>query len=331
MNLAIKAVGLLSGGLDSTLACKIVKDQGVDVHALFLTQPWGCCDKGYAFRAAQALGIPLVVMRLDESYLETIRNPKYGYGVELNPCVDCRIHMFSTARRYMESIGARFVFTGEVLGQRPMSQVRAKMRVIERDAGLEGLLVRPLSAKHLEPTVPETEGWLDRENLLSIEGRSREIQMQLARDFGIEDYPSPAGGCLLTDPHFARRMRDVFKHGYQDFRDVVNLRFGKHFRLTPLLKAVLGRDQEENLHLKSVAGERDFIFELPDRKGPTLVLKGVVESDAQLRVAAGLVQRFSKRSLDGPVPVEYRRGRYGEPREILSESLDGSAVAAMQI
>lgn len=330
--MTVKAVGLLSGGLDSTLACKVVRDQGVAVHALFLTQPWGCCDKGYAFRAAQALDIPLTVMRLDEAYLEVIKNPRYGYGTALNPCVDCRIHMFSIARRFMGEIEASFVFTGEVLGQRPMSQMRQKMKIIERDAGLEGLLVRPLSAQHLEPTIPEQQGWLEREKLLAIEGRSREIQMQLARDFGITDYSAPAGGCLLTDPHFAKRMKDAFTHGYRDFRDVVNLRFGKHFRLSPQLKAVLGRDEEENQHLKSVAHESDLIFELPDRKGPTLILKGTVNGDEEvLSVAAGLVQRFSKRRAEGPIEVECRRGRYGEPQRVLSAVLDDAAVAALQI
>jgi len=164
----LKAVGMISGGLDSTLAAKIVKDLGVDVYGVYFAMPWGCCDKTAAIEAAQAIGIKFIVLQLDERYLEIVRKPKHGYGTAMNPCADCRVHMFSRAAQYMKHICADFLFTGEVLGQRPMSQLRDKMKLIERRTGLEGRLLRPLCAQHLEPTIMEQEGTIDREKLLGF-------------------------------------------------------------------------------------------------------------------------------------------------------------------
>src|SRR3989338_10140033 len=180
-----KAVGMLSGGLDSTVAARIIRDLNVEVHGVYFAMPWGCCDKGKAQAAADTLGIPLVVLQLDERYLKIVENPKYGYGSALNPCVDCRIHMFSRARQYMESIGADFVFTGEVLGQREMSQMRHSMNWVEDGSGLKGKLLRPLCAQLLEPALPETAGLIDRAKLLRINGRSRLEQRKLAETFDI--------------------------------------------------------------------------------------------------------------------------------------------------
>ena len=194
-----KAISLLSGGLDSTLATKVILDQGIEVIGLHFAMPWGCCDRSAAYQAAKLFGISIMVFRMKEDYLDVIRQPKYGYGRAMNPCVDCRIHMYRKAKVYMEEIGASFLITGEVLGQRPKSQMRSSLKTIEVDTGLVGRIVRPLSAQHLEPTLPELEGVLDRRQLLGISGRSRRIQMALAEEGGIRNYPTPAGGCLLTD------------------------------------------------------------------------------------------------------------------------------------
>src|SRR3989338_5493822 len=202
----VKAVGLISGGLDSALAAKVIKDLGAEVYGVYFAMPWGCCDKGKAQSTADQLGINFIVLQLDERYLEMVRNPKHGYGSALNPCVDCRIHMFSRAGQYMRSIEADFIFTGEVLGQRPMSQMHKSMKWIEEGTGLVGRLVRPLCAQLLEPTIPEKEGLIDRTKMLKISGRSRAEQLQLAERHEIKDYSPTGGGCLLTDTHFANRM-----------------------------------------------------------------------------------------------------------------------------
>jgi tRNA U34 2-thiouridine synthase MnmA/TrmU len=300
-----KAVGLLSGGLDSTLAAQVIKDLGFDIHAIYFAMPWGCCDKGHAQRAADRLGIKLIVLQLDERYLEIVRNPKYGYGTALNPCVDCRIHMFSRAAQYMKAIGAEFVFTGEVLGQRPMSQKQKSMRWIEESSGLKGRLLRPLSAHYMEPTEPEQQGIVNRARLLGLNGRSRKEQIRLAEAWGITEYPAPAGGCLLTDQTFARRMKDTLTHGYRDFRETIALKWGRHFRLSPEFKAVLGRDEEENKALTHFAHSDDLIFELEDKKGPTLILKGGNPPETVLQTAAGLVQWFCSRRHKQPQSVQY--------------------------
>jgi len=213
----MKAIALLSGGLDSTLAARVVIDQGIELEALnFMTVFCNCTNKGETCLASQkavdALGIPLKVFNVSEEYLNVVKGPKHGYGRNMNPCIDCRIFMLKRAKAYMEGSGASFLVTGEVLGQRPMSQRRDAMRLIEKEGGLDGLILRPLSAKFLPPTIPEKEGWVDREKLLAIQGRSRKPQIRLAEAFGIRDYPCPAGGCLLTDPQFAKRMKDLIVH-----------------------------------------------------------------------------------------------------------------------
>ncbi len=246
----MKAIALLSGGLDSTLAARLVLDQGIELEALnFMTVFCTCTNRGATCLASQkaveTLGIPLRVFNVSEEYLNVVRNPKHGYGSNMNPCIDCRIFMLKKAKVYMEESGGSFIITGEVLGQRPMSQRRDAMRLIEKEAGLEGLILRPLSAQFLPITLPEREGWIDREKLLNIQGRSRKPQMKLAEQFNIRDYPCPAGGCLLTDPGFARRIRDLMEHQYDfSLNDVHLLKFGRHFRLSPKVKLVVGRNEE---------------------------------------------------------------------------------------
>ncbi|MEW6680920.1 MAG: tRNA 4-thiouridine(8) synthase ThiI, partial [bacterium] len=190
------------------------------------------------------------------------------YGKNINPCIDCKIFLFKKAKAYMEEIGAKFIITGEVLGERPMSQKKDTMMLIERESGLSGIVLRPLSAKLLAKTKPEIKGWIKRENLLAISGRSRKPQIKLAEEFGIRDYPSPAGGCLLTDPGFALRMKDLMKHKPDfDLNDTPLLKIGHHFRLSPSFKLVVGRNERENMKLKDLALEDDVIFE-PSAKGP---------------------------------------------------------------
>ncbi len=295
----MRAVALLSGGLDSILATRVILDQGVEVEALnFVSVFCTCTSKSSSCSAARSavkqLGISLKAINSSDEFLEVVKNPKHGYGRNLNPCLDCRILMFRKAREYMDEIGASFLFTGEVLGERPMSQRRDAMELIDKQAGVKGLVVRPLSAALLEPSIPEKEGWIDREKLLSISGRSRKPQIALARSYGIADYPCPAGGCRLTDPGFAARMKDLMKY-LPDFslNDVQLLKVGRHFRLSPSTKTVVGRNEVENKNLLALSSEDDVLLEVVDFAGPLTLVRPPVEQQ-ELLFAAAITARYSK-------------------------------------
>jgi len=269
-----KCVVLISGGLDSALAAQLMREQGIAVHGLYLAASWGCCDKDKAVAVAQQLGIPLMVLGLGDAYLDVIKSPKYGYGTQMNPCVDCRIYMFKIAKRYMEEIGAGFVVTGEVMGQRPMSQMKRPLAIIEVESGLEGLLLRPLSAKLLEPTLPELLGIVDRSRLLALSGRSRYEQLALAHHSGITEYSQAAGGCLLTDEAFARKVKDLFAHEERPTtKDMELLTIGRHLRLGPKTKVILGRNELENLLLEGYAGDGYTVIS-PRFPGPAALVVG---------------------------------------------------------
>jgi tRNA U34 2-thiouridine synthase MnmA/TrmU len=308
----MKAIALLSGGLDSTLAVKIVLEQGIELEALnFLTVFCTCTNKGETClasrKAVDAVGIPLKVFNVSEEYLNVVKHPKHGYGSNMNPCIDCRIFMLKKARTYMEETGAAFIVTGEVLGQRPMSQRRDAMRLIEREAGLGGLILRPLSSKLLPPSIPEKEGWVDREKLLKIHGRSRKPQIQLADHYGIHDYPCPAGGCLLTDPGFAKRMKDLLRY-LPDFslNDVHLLKVGRHFRLSPKLKLVVGRNEEENRKIQTFSQGEDILLKVSQYPGPLSLLRGE-KGEGEIEKAAALTVRYSKAKDFRRMEVQYRK------------------------
>jgi tRNA U34 2-thiouridine synthase MnmA/TrmU len=295
----MKAIALLSGGLDSTLAAKIILEQGIELEALnFLTVFCTCTNRGETCLASQkavdALGIPLRVLNVSEEYLHVVKHPKHGYGSNMNPCIDCRIFMLRKAKTYMEKVDASFLVTGEVLGERPMSQRRDAMRLIEKEAELDGLILRPLSAKLLPPSIPEKEGWVDREKLLKIQGRSRKLQIQLAGHFGIRDYPCPAGGCLLTDPGFSKRMKDLILSD-PDFslNDVHLLKIGRHFRFSPKLKLVVGRNEEENQKIQTYSRGEDVLLRLSRYPGPLSLLRGEA-GEEEIEKAAAITARYSK-------------------------------------
>jgi len=292
----IKAVGLLSGGLDSTLTVKLMIDQGVEVTVLNFISPFCTCTrKGCrheALRVAELFDIPVKVVTVGEDYLEIIRNPEHGYGRNMNPCIDCRIFMFQKAKKHMEEIGAHFIFTGEVLGQRPMSQHRKAMKIIEKESGLEGLVVRPLSAKLLPPTFPEEKQWIDREKLLSIQGRRRIPQMELADELGIKDYPCPAGGCRLTDPNFANRLRESFERGEDTIKDIQLLKYGRHFRLKSGAKVVVGRNEEENKILNGFFEKDDVLIEVTNVGSPIVLVKKT-NGKEDVKEASTLCIRYS--------------------------------------
>ncbi|MGQ9707965.1 MAG: hypothetical protein ACUVUR_03710 [bacterium] len=291
-----KAIGLFSGGLDSILACRLMLEQRIEVLGINLVSPFctgtrkGC--RHQARRAAEELGIPLKVVAVGEGYIQMVRKPRHGYGSGMNPCIDCRIFTLVRARQYLEETGADFVFTGEVLGERPMSQHLQALRLIERESGLTGRVLRPLSARLLEPTIPEIQGLVDRERLFSIQGRSRKPQIALAARFGIRDYPCPAGGCLLTDKVFARRLREAFAHNEATIRDMKLLRVGRHFRLKSGKRVVVGRDERENKILANLKTKEDCRLEPVAIPGPlTLLIKS--REIAEIEIAARLCARYS--------------------------------------
>ena len=304
----VKAISLLSGGLDSILATRLIVEQGISVEAVnFVTAFCTCTAKGKSCLASQSaadnLGVPLRVFQISDEYFEVIKKPKHGYGSNMNPCLDCRILIFKKAFEYMKKTGASFVVTGEVLGERPMSQRKDAMQTIERESGLAGLIVRPLCAKLMEPTIPEKEGLVDRKKFLTIKGRSRKPQIQLAKDFGINDYPCPAGGCLLTDPGFAARMRDLIKYtpGFTQ-NDVQLLKVGRLFRLSPEAKLVVGRNEKENESLSALKREDDYELSPSIAKGPTAIGRGKFE-DKDLTTAAGIIARYSDAGHDESVKI----------------------------
>lgn len=293
-----KAILLLSGGLDSTLAGRLLLDQGVEVEAISFVSPFCCCTpKGLgcsaARKAADQLGIRVDTFACGEEYLDAMKHPRFGRGSQMNACLDCRVFMFSRARDVMADREADFVATGEVLGERPMSQHRAAMMRIERESGLAGKIVRPLSAKRLEPSVPEQQGLVDRSRFEAVQGRSRRPQFALAERLGITDYLCPAGGCLLNDPEFAARFRDVLHHE-PDFgvADARLLRWGRHFRLPDGTKVVVGRNQSENTVIENAIRIGDTVMVPHKVTGPSVLCRGV--HAAEVDQATGILAAYTK-------------------------------------
>ena len=274
-----KVVALLSGGLDSQLAVRMMQRQGFDVSAVAIKTPF-CdfdCGRGCGFEIrgrAEELGVDLKTVYLGDEYVEMLKSPKHGFGAGMNPCIDCRAMMFEAAKKRMDEIGAEFVISGEVLGQRPMSQHGPALRTIERESGLDGKIVRPLSAALLPKTGPERDGLIRREDLGTIRGRSRKRQLAMASEYGIADPPNAGGGCLLTDPAFGRRAKDLFAHVEDPtINDIDLLKVGRHFRLDESTKLVVGRNRDENAVIRSLALPGDSLLEAKGHMGPTSMLR----------------------------------------------------------
>ena len=329
-----KVVALLSGGLDSQLAVKMMQEQGFDVHALALRTPF-CdfdCGKGCGFdivNRAEALNVPLKTAFLGEEYIEMLKNPKYGRGAGFNPCIDCRAMMFDAAKKYMEEIGAEFVISGEVVGQRPMSQHRPALKTIEKESSLEGKIVRPLSAALLPKTEPEKNGLIKRENLGMIRGRSRKKQLQMAKEFGIADPPNAGGGCLLTDKAFGKRCVDLFDHTKTPtFNDIDLLKVGRHFRLDEHTKLIVGRNNEENSNIALLVLPNDIVLEAKDHVGPTSLLRGKT-ADNHKEFAAAITLRYSDAPNDSKHIVLATKNN--EKQDIQAESAQESSYLKFRI
>ena len=312
----VMAISLLSGGLDSILATELIRKQGIEVIAFNVETPF-CIPKkdgsNEATEAANQLKVPLKVVTAEKDYLQMLRNPKYGYGKNMNPCIDCKIFMIKKAKRYAKEIGADFLFTGEVLGERPKSQHGPALKFIEEEAGLKGKLLRPLSAKLLRETEAEKRGLVDRTKLCNIQGRSKKPQFHLAREFGINSFPAPAGGCLLTCEEYSKKLRDLFANKKRiSIADVALLKVGRHFRLGKN-KIIVGRNESENKLLTDGRIRGDFYFELPDVVGPTTILQGPKTMSA-IEIAAKLTAFYSDAKL---VEVKVNFGKEALTKSII--------------
>ena len=306
-----KAVALISGGLDSMLAARTVMDQGIHVEGInFFT---GFCVEGHthairkkdqekpkrnnALWVAEQLGIKLHIVDIVDEYKDVVINPKHGYGANLNPCLDCKIFMVNKAKQWIEENGFDFIITGEVIGQRPMSQRKDTMRIVVRDSGADDRLLRPLCAKNLAPTLPEREGWIDREKLLDLSGRGRKPQMAMAKAFGFDDYAQPAGGCcFLTDATYSVKLQDLWSHrGSKEYEldDIMLLKVGRHLRPAPHYKVIVAREEGE---VKFLEGYRKLFTHIKtiSHAGPLALVDGEDLSAEDLTTAARLVARFSK-------------------------------------
>ena len=306
-----KAVALLSGGLDSILAVRLMREQGIEILAVNYHIDFAACNaregEDLASRAAKTLNVPFERVDITDEYLEIFKNPKYGYGANVNPCIDCKIFMIKKAKEYMKRTGASFLVTGEVVGERPMSQRKDALNLISKQADVKDILIRPLSAKLLSPTLPERDGVVDRDLLLDISGRSRQRQIELARKYGIRDYPNPAGCCLLTDPGFAKRVKDLLKHGALNVENLKLLKAGRHFRLAEDTKLVVGRDREDNSQLESMIAGMDMVFKFKNHQGPLAILRGS-QDDSVVKLAASIAAYHTKFRLEDKLEINCWRG-----------------------
>jgi tRNA-specific 2-thiouridylase len=321
-----RAVSLMSGGLDSVLAVRLLLDQHVEVTGINFIGgycPRPLAGESRAQKAAGQLGVELVELPIDQEFIDQIRAPRYGRGRNMNPCIDCHMLMVKRAWEWGQEHGAQFVATGEVLGQRPMSQTKQGLMLVAKRSGTEGRLLRPLSARLLEPTVPEKEGLVDRGWLLEIQGRNRKRQFELARKYGITEFGTPAGGCLLTDRHFAQRVQEAFDHREQDVRTVELLRLGRHFRLESGARVIVGRNKEENDELLRSAPEDAMVIDGSDLPGPVCLLIPGREADREL--AAALCVRYSDRKHDKKAKVKVG-GEEFEAAPLSSEESAGLMV-----
>lgn len=323
----VKALGLFSGGLDSVLAVCVLREQGIEVTGIAFETPFFGAEK--ARQAARHLGIPLMVRDITAPHLEVMKKPKHGFGSQMNPCIDCHALMVRIARGIMEEQKFDFVFTGEVLNERPMSQNRQALGIVERESGCIGYLLRPLSAKLLAETMPEKQGRVDRKKLLDLHGRSRKPQIELAKKYGIAGYMQPAGGCLLTDPVFSRRLKDLRdREGLDDVRGIQLLKVGRHFRLESGRKVVVGRNEAENNKLEALAREGDVLLSPRDIPGPTVILPGG-GSDEDVTEAARLCARYSDAKPGDMVVVECNRGGERKMVCIPRPSIDELKIAGI--
>jgi len=323
----MRALCIFSGGLDSMLAARVVAAQGIEVLPVFFDTPF--FDPSKAIDSARNLNLPLIRVDISQRHIEIVKNPRHGYGANMNPCIDCHALMARVAGEMLTTENANFVITGEVLGQRPMSQTRRGLDLVASESGIDGLLVRPLSAKNLPPTIPEKMGWLERDKLLAFQGRSRKPQIKAAEKFLVTHYPAPGGGCLLTEKRFAGRLKDLLEARPDPSRgELEMLKFGRHFRLGPDARLVVGRNKGENEALASLASCEDRVLAATGIPGPLAVLSGSVgRAEMEIALAVTLAYSDAQTFEKYPVTISHR----GTETEVLTPVADKKAFSNLLI
>ncbi len=315
-NKTVRALGMCSGGLDSMLSGLVLRHQGIHVEWITFETPFFSADK--ARKASTQTQIKLHVQDITDDYLVMLKNPPAGYGKNMNPCMDCHALMFQKAGVFMKANGFDFLFSGEVVGQRPMSQNANALRYVEKNSLYDGYILRPLCAQNMPETPMEKNGLVDRAQLLNFSGRSRKPQIALAKEFGITEYPSPAGGCLLTDPGYSRRLKDLMDHGAELTPNALHLlKFGRHLRLNPEAKIIVGRTQKDNEQiLAQVDPLKDAVLKVKGFPGPTVVLPGGSAKEI-LFLAGAICAGYSKASQETTAIVQVTLGNKTEKLKVL--------------
>lgn len=325
--MSVKAIGLFSGGLDSVLAVKVLQDQDIEIIGIAFETPFFGAKK--ARNAAEAINLPLKVIDCTEKHLAMLKAPRYGYGKNMNPCIDCHALMLEMAGGLMAGEEADFLFTGEVLGQRSKSQTGQSLRLVAKLSGLEGYILRPLSALLLPETIPEIKGKVDRKRLLDIRGRGRKRQIALAKHYDLSSYSNPAGGCLLTDPVFSHRLRDLFdREEHPSIRNIELLKVGRHLRIGDDVKIVVGRNKSENEMIERLAEPGDSIVNIPGVPGPLVIIPG--GGDGKTTRAAAAICAFYSDAPDD-IPVEAVVSRRGMTRSIMTRAARREQVRSLMI
>lgn len=324
-----KALALVSGGLDSILAAKLIQMQGIEVIGIcFASAFFGSRN---AEKMAAQIDMPLIIVDFTEEHLKMTKNPKHGYGKNMNPCIDCHAMMLSYAGNMLAELNGDFLITGEVLNQRPMSQNKKSLGIVQKESGFEDKILRPLCALNLDPTQMENDGLVDRTRLLGISGKSRKPQIELAKQLGIEEYPSPAGGCMLTEPQFANRLRDLYKHGKERVEpiDVELLKLGRHMRISPDLKVVCTRNESEYELFMELLKDDYIIFNTADCTGSTVVLVPSVTgsiTQEDMTFAGSVAARYSKEREKDSVRIKFKRKNDSEYEYICVKPADDEEI-----
>lgn len=324
-----KALALVSGGLDSILAAKLVQMQGIEVIGICFASVF--FGSGNAEKMAAQVDLPLIVVDFTEEHLKMTKSPKHGYGKNMNPCIDCHAMMLNYAGNMLEELNGDFLITGEVLNQRPMSQNKKSLGIVQKESGFEDKILRPLCALNLEPTQMEKDGLVDRTKLLGISGKSRKPQIDLAKQMGIEEYPSPAGGCMLTEPQFANRLRDLYKHDKENAKpiDAELLKVGRHMRISPAAKVVCTRNESEYELLMKLLKDDYIVFNTADCTGSTAVLVpcgNVPLTQEDMAFAGSVVARYSKEREKDSVRVKYKRKNDADYEYIFVKPADDEEI-----
>ena len=303
----MKAIALFSGGLDSTLAMKLIIDQGIEVIAVNINTGFGSTKDRLEHMQSMCdqVGAELKIIDIQSEFLQDVLfDPKHGYGKNFNPCIDCHAKMFAVAKSIMEAEGASFLISGEVMGQRPMSQNKDSLQTVLNESNCDGILLRPMSAKMLKPTIAEENGWVNRDRLEGITGRSRDRQLEMVKEIGLENFESPGGGCLLTDENFGKKMFDFIKFDKFEVKDIPVMKFGRHFRLKDGAKLVIGRDKDENQHLQGIENDKYYHIKTVGLPGPHSLLSKNA-SDADKDTATRAILTYCKTNVDEIYTISY--------------------------